>query len=210
MILSHSKKFIFVHVYKVAGISIRQVLQPYHDMTAKDFPWYMNLKFKIGDRYQLFSDWAINHIRAREIKKYLPVNEFNEYFKFCFVRNPWDWQVSLYHFMLQYKKHPQHKLIANMKTFDEYIEWRIENDFELQKDFIYDENDNILMDFVGRFESLQEDFNEICLRLEIPTVELPYANKSSHKPFREYYNAHTIRLVREAFREDIELLNYDF
>jgi len=210
MILSHSKKFIFVHIYKVAGISIRKALQPYDNLSSRDFPWYMNLKFNIGKRYQLFSDWSIDHIRAKEIKKYLPVNVFNEYYKFCFVRNPWDWQVSLYHFMLQYKDHPQHKLISNMKTFDEYIEWRIENDLELQKNFIYDDKDNILMDFVGRFEKLQEDFDEICMRLEIPTIELPYANKSKHKPYKEYYNQHTINLVGDAFKEDIELLHYDF
>lgn len=210
MILSHSKKFIFIHIYKVAGISIRKVLQPYDNLSSKDFPWYMNLKFDIGQRYQLFSDWAINHIRAKELQKYLPVEIFNNYFKFCFVRNPWDWQVSLYHFMLQYKDHPQHNLISNMKTFDEYIEWRINNDFELQKNFIYNDNDEILVDYVGRFESLQEDFDEICLRLEIPTVELPFANRSNHKHYKEYYNKYTINLVAEAFKDDIELLHYDF
>jgi hypothetical protein len=97
-----------------------------------------------------------------------------------------------------------------MKTFDEYIEWRIENDFEMQKNFIYDDNDEILVDFVGRFENLQEDFNEICLRLEIPEVRLPFENRSKHRHYKEYYNQHTIQLVGDAYKEDIELLHYDF
>ena len=210
MILSHSKKFIFIHIYKVAGISIRKVLSPYDERTSKDFSWYMNLRFNIGQRYQLFSDWAIDHIRAKQLKKHMRMDVFNNYFKFCFVRNPWDWQVSLYHFMLQYKNHPQNKLVSSMKTFDEYIEWRIENDFELQKDFICDENDDILVDYIGRIENLQEDFDEICLRLEIPPAQLPFSNKSNHRPYREYYNKHTIDLIAKAFKEDIELLHYEF
>jgi hypothetical protein len=210
MILSHSKKFIFIHVYKVAGISIRRALQPYNNLSSKDFPWYMNLKFNLGKRFEILPNWSINHIKAKEIKNYLPVDVFNNYFKFCFVRNPWDWQVSLYHFTLQYKNHPQHQRISRMKSFDEYIEWRIHNDFNLQKDFIYDDNNNILVDYVGRFENLQEDFNEICLRLEIPVVDLPKANSSKHKHYKEYYNDFTKKLVRDAFKEDIELLHYDF
>ncbi len=210
MILSHSKRFIFVHVYKVAGISIRRALQPYNNLTSSDFPWYMNLKFSFGKRYEFLPNWSINHIKAREIKKYLPVEVFNNYFKFCFVRNPWDWQVSLYHFTLQYENHPQHKRISKMKTFDEYIEWRIHNDFKLQKDFIYAKNNDILVDYVGRFENLQEDFNEICLRLEIPTVDLPKANISKHKYYKEYYNDYSRDLVAKAFKEDIELFHYDF
>ena len=153
MIISHKKKFIYFHVYKVAGTSIRKALKEHDDLSFSDFPFHKNIQFFIGHRIWFLSSWAVDHLKASEAKYYLPENTFNNYFKFSFVRNPWDWQVSIYHYMMQYKFHPQHRLVAKMKTFDEYIEWRIEYDLELQKEFIYDKKGKMLVDFVGRYRS---------------------------------------------------------
>ena len=210
MILSHKKKFIYIHVYKVAGTSIRTVLKEYDDLSSSDFPLIENMKFFLGKRFNFFSKWAIDHINARELKTLLPDDVFNSYFKFAFVRNPWDWQVSLYHYMLQYKKHPQHNLISKMKSFDEYIEWRINNDMELQKDFLFGENGEILVDYIGKFENLQEDFNNICSKISISQSILPLANSSKHTFYKDYYNNHTKNLIYNAFQKDIEIFNYEF
>ena len=80
----------------------------------------------------------------------------------------------------------------------------------LQKDFLCDENGNLLVDFIGHFESLQDDFNIACSKIPIKQVQLPYANKSNHKFYKEYYNNHTRDLIYKAFKEDIELFKYDF
>ncbi len=210
MILSHSKKFIYIHVYKVAGTSIRTVLQQYDDQNFSDFPLIENIKFYIGKRIPTLSKWAIDHINAQKIKDKLPEKIYNTYFKFAFVRNPWDWQVSLYHYMLQYKEHPQHQIISKMKGFDEYIEWRINHDMGLQKDFLYDANGKILVDFIGKFENLQEDFNTICSRILISPTLLPLANSSNHTHYKDYYNKHTKDLIYNAFQKDIEIFKYDF
>jgi hypothetical protein len=210
MILSHQKKFIYIHVYKVAGTSIRTVLKEFDDSTRSDFPVNENLKFYLGQRFKFLSRWAIDHIKIKKVKELLPDQVFGHYFKFAFVRNPWDWQVSLYHYMLQSTVHPQHALINKMKTFDEYIEWRINEDLELQRDFLYDDSGNQLVDFIGRFEKLQEDFDMICTRIPISKTALPMANKSKHTHYKEYYNAHTKKLIGDAFKKDIETFNYDF
>ena len=210
MILSHSKKFIYIHVYKVAGTSIRTVLQQYDDLNYSDFPLVENIKFYLGKRIPLFSRWAMDHINAQKIKDNLQEKIYNSYFKFAFVRNPWDWQVSLYHYMLQYKEHPQHKIISKMKSFDEYVEWRINHDMGLQKDFLYDANGKILVDFIGKFENLQEDFNTICSRIQINLTALPLANSSKHTHYKDYYNKHTKDLINNAFQKDIEIFKYDF
>jgi len=210
MIISHRKKFIFIHIYKVAGLSIRAALQRYDDRSASDFPFYENIKFALGKRFKSLSTWAIDHIKAKEIKRHLDPLIYDSYFKFTFVRNPWDWQVSLYHFMLQSPNHPQHRLISRMKSFDEYIDWRINRDMELQFEFVYDTEGNKIVDFVGRFESLQNDFDEACRRLNIETATLPVINKSRHLPYREYYNERTRQMVAEAFKKDIETFHYEF
>ena len=210
MILSHEKKFIFIHVYKVAGTSVRKALEKYDNTSTADFPWKNNLMFKLSDRFSLFSQYSRTHIKARQLKKLLPGKIYNEYFKFSFVRNPWDWQVSLYHYMMQNKMHPQHKLITAMKSFDEYIDWVVEKEHSLQKDFLYDKDGNIIVDYVGKFENLQEDFKEICLRLEIEPIQLPFTNKSEHVHYREYYSKESRDKIYDVFKEDIDHFHYDF
>ena len=128
MIISHSKKFIFIHIYKVAGSSIFNVLNNYESL-------FRRIKRKA---YKKFNKNAYpHHLKIIELKKILPENIFNNYYKFAFVRNPWDWQVSLYHFMLQQKAHFQHEFIRELKSFEEYINWRINKDLNLQSEFIY-------------------------------------------------------------------------
>src|SRR4051812_8912952 len=131
MILSHEKKFIFIHIYKVAGTSIRRLLDKYNDKKFSDFPVTDNIKFWFARHYRPLSGYSLEHVRAKEIQEMISPGQFEEYFKFSFVRNPWDWQVSLYHFMLQDKTHRQHKLIRKMKNFDEYLNWRINKELEL-------------------------------------------------------------------------------
>lgn len=210
MILSHSKKFIFIHIYKVAGTSIRKVLQPYSDSPKDNLSLIKKVKFGLGGRFHFLSQWSMDHLKASEIKSFLPDEIWRDYFKFSFVRNPWDWQVSLYHFMLQDENHHQHKLINKMKNFEEYIEWRVKHSVELQKSFLYDAKGNCLVDYIGKFENLQQDFNEALSKIGIKEVQLPVLNTSLHRYYKEYYNDYTRDLIAEAFKEDITLFNYEF
>ncbi len=157
MLISHSHKFIFIHVYKVAGTSINTALLPYtHSRSKKN-----KLKSLLRICPSYFNSDFNQHISAKELKLALPNKLFNSYFKFGFVRNPWDWQVSLYHFALQNPKHHQHDLIKRMHSFDEYIDWRINKDLRLQKDFLYDGNE-LLVNYIGKIESLENDLKIIC------------------------------------------------
>ena len=210
MILSHNKKFIYFHVYKVAGTSIRKALKDYDDLSFADFPLHKNVQFFIGSRIWFLSTWAVDHIKSEEAKFYLPEEMFNSYFKFSFVRNPWDWQVSIYHYMMQFKFHPQHRLVSKMKSFDEYIEWRVNFDLELQREFVYDKEGNKLVDFVGRFETINDDFKYVCSKLNLTDINLPVTNQSKHRYYKDYYNDHTKKLIGDAFKSDIETFNYDF
>ncbi len=89
-------------------------------------------------------------VRLTSLKRVYPRKYLTTTLSLGFVRNPWDWQVSLYKYMLLTKDHFQHQLIADMSGFDEYIDWRINKDFHLQKEFFYDKDDNLLMDFIGK------------------------------------------------------------
>ena len=210
MILSHQNKFIFIHIYKVAGSSIRSVLNKYDDRDSSDLPFLDNSRLWLERKFRRPTTSFLTHLKASEIKAKIKSTDFDKYFKFSFVRNPWDWQVSLYYFMIQNTSHRQHKLVSRMRSFEEYLDWRINKDLELQKEFIYSKSGTLLVDFVGRFENIQSDFSKICDKINIPRVILPKTNTSSHKPYQEYYTDKTKNWIAEAFKDDIDTFGYKF
>lgn len=204
MLICHGKQFIFIHNYKVAGTSIREALQ---HLTIPPDESYKNWLFqKIG--LLPASNRFPDHITAEQLRQKLPPKMFNNYFKFCFVRNPWDWQVSLYHYAIHEEGHHQQEMTRNM-TFEEYLYWRVKDDKHLQREFMYDSNGNCLVDYIGKLENIVEDFNAICQKIGVD-IKLPHSNKSPHKKYREYYTETTRALVEEHFKEDIETFDYTF
>tara|TARA_R110000824_G_scaffold127917_1_gene288568 strand:- start:153 stop:725 length:573 start_codon:yes stop_codon:yes gene_type:complete len=190
MIGSHSKKFIFFHLYKVAGCSIVQALAP-------------DAEFKTANP----------HTRPQEVLEDPDAAKlFKDYYTFSFVRNPWDWQVSLYEYMRGTPDHPEHELCMS-KNFDEYIEWRVTESPRTQYQFLSDKGDNespLSLDFIGRLESIDSDFSDLRLRLGI-VAPLPHLNKSKRdKNYQQYYSSHSRKLVEDTFKIDIDAFNYEF
>ncbi len=86
-----------------------------------------------------------------------------------------------------------------MSGFDEYIDWRINKDFHLQKEFFYDKDDNLLMDFIGKFENLSDDFNTICEKIGV-RASLPHLKRSNEKEnLVKYYGEKTVNVAYKIF-----------
>jgi hypothetical protein len=114
-------------------------------------------------------------------------------------------------FILKTTSHHQHEFVENLGGFEEYIRWRCNEEVTLQKDFIYSEDNKLLVDFVGRFERIDEDFKIICSHIGITSpVSLPKLNTSNTTPYQEYYNEDTRELVMRKFEVDVNLFGYDF
>lgn len=147
---------------------------------------------------------------ARALKEVLSHETFNNYFKFLFVRNPWDVQISYYYYALQNLAHFDHEHIRRFSSFEQYIEWRVAEALTLQKEFVIDRDGNKIVDHIGRYERLEADFAQICYILNLGIVTLPKINVSRHKNYRCYYNEKTRRLISDAYKDDIEFFEYRF
>ena len=163
-----------------------------------------------------------------------------DYFKFTFVRNPWERLVSKYFYARRRKrKHHQNYLEGN-STFAEFAKSKgppygpndtrkfsqqrrklkhsptlvrlfdQKSPYDNQLDWISDHDGNVLVDFIGRFENLQGDFNTLCDKIGIPQQNLPYKNKSKHKHYTEYYDEESRQIVAEKFARDIEYFGHEF
>ena len=207
MLISEKRKFIFIHVYKNAGRSIRTALEPF----AQDkWQYLLNKQLKKINISTRFDSQPFDvHIKANEMMEIMGRESFKDYFSFAIVRNPWDWQVSLYTFMLKEPSHYQHELVKKLGSFDEYIRWRCDKEVRFQKDFIYSKEGELLIDFVGRYENLEAEFEKICAHIGVKT-SLPKLNVSKVKPYVQFYTDDTIELVGQTFKSDIELFGYEF
>jgi len=187
MIGSHNKKFIFFHLYKTGGTSMRSILTKYGDFKAD------------------------KHDRPKKYMDNFGKENYDKYFTFAFVRNPFDWQVSLYHYMLKDRSHFQHNLIKSFKNYGEYIEWRVNEDCKPQYLWLSENSDlesPITLDFVGKYEKINEDFNFIKNKLLIEG-DLPHTNKTTRTHFRDYYDKKSTELMIAGFKKDFEYFNYD-
>ena len=132
---------------------------------------------------------------------------WDDYFKFAFVRNPWDRMVSCWKnrarryddfgtFLRDYP-YPQnnHNLIWHTIP---------------QLTHMTDADGNNMMDFVGRFENLNQDLEKICNKLNLNYSPLPHINKSTHKPYWEYYTDEQRISVETIYKKEIKLYNYEF
>jgi hypothetical protein len=207
MLLSHSHCFIFIHVFKTGVISIRAALEPYLQLPSRS-RWR-----RIPQRLRLPGFRPLpgpdSHLRAVEARALLPAWAFGGYFKFAFVRNPWDWHVSFYHYVLEHPEHHRHALVSRMRDFEAYLTWRVYNARELQKHYVADQEGGLLVDFVGRFENLRADFAAVCSRIGV-AVSLPHLNRSRHRDYRSYYTASTADLVQRFWGEEIDFFGYRF
>ena len=197
--ISHEHKCIFIHINKCGGTSIDNYFNKRHG-----------------------GHMTVSHY----IKKY--PTEFSEYFKFSCVRNPWDKLVSFYHFHKKknwYLRWDWDKMSA--PSFCEFV--RITKDYSKTKqnnifkghptgylrlanqvDWLVDESGNLLVDYICRFEHLQNDFEIVCDRIGIPQEQLPHKIKSKHKHYTEYYDEETKQIVAEKYAKDINYFGYKF
>jgi len=205
MIVSHRLNFVFVHIFKTAGTSIKRALRR-HAMPVWQEPANHVLK-RIGVR-QFGPSGYPDHMKATQLIQQTSLEQFNSMFSFAFVRNPWDWELSHYKYIIKRPRHSSHKEVKRLGTFSEYVRWRCDGRFQLQKSFVFHQRQRVV-DFVGRFETLNEDFQLVANRLEVPS-KLKRLNRTRPTIYQQCYDDHTSDLIATTFQADIVEFGYQF
>ncbi len=202
--ISHSKKFIFVHIPKTGGTSVERMLCRYGILLQGP-----------GN----FDSIYYKHATAESIKRMMGA-EYDKYFKFTIVRNPWDWIVSNYAFNrglgrpwvidTGYSLSGKVPDWAKDTPFSEWLPWWIDTLDPSQSVMFTDANGESLVDIIFKFESLTSDFNKLKTRLQLRIwrSRLPHLKSSNRESdYKSYYNDESIKLVQEHFALDIEYWN---
>lgn len=208
MLISDSHEFLFVRVRKTASQSMWQALEPY--VLPRPAGRWARFRSRAG----LERDYHRFRFRAHEeittAQKLLPPEKFDRYFKFAIVRNPWHRLVSEYEFILKSPSHGRHAKVKKLGSFDRFVEMQIPRRDAYQLSQLCDLDGQLLMDFVGKLETLDDDWKTICGHIGIPHVALPRKNVSVKRPYTDYYTPELRELVARHWAQEIELFDYAF
>ncbi len=207
MLISDDKQFIFIHVEKTAGTSIHKALASYCVDHPSSLRNSVLRTWGAPKHYHLYK--FPTHCSAAEAQRRIPSEQFNRYFKFAFVRNPWDRLVSDYNAAIKKDRRTRHKKIKAMSGFAEYVDYEIRRNKLQQHRMLYDKDERLLVDKVGRFENVTSDYTDICAHLDI-TAPLKQFNAYAHKEYQTYYTDELRDKVAAHWAKDIALFKYTF
>jgi hypothetical protein len=191
---------VFVHIQKTGGSTVHRLLQEHiPDIRT------------VAPRHE---------IAIRGMPK---VDAWDEYFKFAFVRNPWERLVSWYSMVTRFPKEGNELwryVRDNSSSFEEFI-YNCTDEVEIRRgvyysfaynqlDYVTDEYGHLLVDFIGQLENFDEDVHQVFDRLGVELETVPRKNRSRHQHYSTFYAPDTEMIVRERFKRDIEYFGYEF
>jgi hypothetical protein len=230
MIISHRHRFIFLKTRKTAGTSVEIALSRLcgpEDLITPLLPADEAMRRELGGRgpqhcrepfrhYRAADWWRLlrrrrpklrfhHHIGAAEARDRIGPGVWDGYFRFCFERNPWDKVISYYY-------HRQRKRQAPAIDFSEFV---LSGQGDEVSDFDrYCIDGRVNMHFIGRYEHLEQDLEEVRRRLGLADpLELPRAKsgfRQDRRPYQELYGEAERARVAQAFAREIDHFGYRF
>ena len=190
----YKSKTIFVHIPKTAGVSLVKAI--YGNVTLE------------GHRSFYFNSIALN------IKD-------DKYFSFTFVRNPFDRLYSAYKFLKKGGINYQDRLafqthLSEFKDFEDFVLNGLNKELIYQithlipqYEYLCDKRGSILVNFVGRFENLDNDVLFLSKKLK-KVIKLDHHNYNKKLDFKEAYSDDMMDKVYQIYQKDFEIFNYNF
>jgi len=204
MLLSHSKKFVTIDIPKTGTRSLRETL------LGSGFVDFVGSH--LGHRKKFWQ-----HAKAKYVKKCFHEMslDWDSYYKYTVVRNPWDRYVSLLNYSFGPIKNKPNKLgffEKESKTKEDFCDLlKRGSNFETQKDYITDEYGEIIVDQVSDFCNLQQEFDNFCGNVNIEKEKLKHSNLSE-KVFSKdsLFNQESIDIIYEREKFIIDMMGYSF
>ena len=192
--IAPTKKYVFIRVFKTGSSTVGREIKK----NDPDIIWVKRIRNgRITGHIE--SSWIKENIFPK-----LGLN-WDEYFKFGFVRNPWDRELSNYFYNNKELKPPEDV------SFKEWLNIRLQKDGQIdsanepQCQYLTD------VDYIARFENFEEEVKYIFNRIGVSISQpLMHIRKTEHKPYWEYYDDVDIMKVYEWYKKDIEMYNYEF
>jgi len=256
--ISKRGRFIFFHIPRTGGSSVQDCLWGGRNQDNNNvgnhprenpdyygpYDWHLHglnpqensneVEDVVGHIGQGIYDWNTNFL-AQDSNPYslnYGKEKFNEYFKFTFVRNPWDRFISLW---MKFKEEPKLQEQFN-GLFDLHIDTDFKEPqevlrylllahrkgimmprwFKPQYEYIHDENLRVLTNYVGTYEKFQFCFDFLCERIDVPHKTLPWGGEEHRrhnkekKHYTDYYDPVMINAVAEIYHNDIRTWKYEF
>lgn len=202
MIISHKHRFVFIKTHKTAGTSVEIALSPFcgpedviTPISAEDehvrqqlgYPGPQNVivpraRRTWRDSLRVVRDGKpthfYNHASASFVRKRVDPSVWDDYFKFCLERNPWDKAVSLYYWRPNLNAYPTLTDFVQSRKVRRIRDWRM-----------YARASGVIVDRVYKYEAIDEAMAELRDRLGLPeTPRLPRAKsgyRRDKRPYRE-------------------------
>jgi len=206
MIISFAHKYLFVAVPKTGSQAVRTNLRP----SLREGDWEQS----VFDEARLFpvprlAQLGHGHIKVKEIQPFLLPGMWQNLFSFAFVRNPFDRFVSFCSFYnsdeMTHGSDPAEtmkRMIGDPALRDHVL-------LQPQHQFLEDENGDLAVSFIGRYESLHRDFGKVCEQLNRSSVELETVNASTRRPLARSFDRELEDMVRDIYHLDFEKFGYD-
>ena len=219
VLVSFQKQFIYTKTNKTAGTSIEIFFEPdclppkgyepthFRGETVSD---YGIVGFR-GVDMPAGTLW-FNHMPAARIRDYLGADVWDEFFKFCVVRNPYDKLTSMYFFQMHQAKKDDLKDQDFSRLRSDFLDWLRRRRFTVDQDkYLID--GSVCVDYFIRYECLLDGLKEVCRKLGIkrdPAKLGRFKSRSrlNDKHFSEFYDDEGKRIVAKAYAFELALFGY--
>jgi hypothetical protein len=230
--INHELKAIFIHIPKNAGSYIQTILEKYYNFktiffTREDHNIFVENNENILDNNDKLGFVKINkkgllryYITSdkHNILSGMNLQKWNEYYKFTFIRNPYDKIISSWQFL-----NKVHNINTKYENFLNFLNSKeictpskYSHAFITQYNHILNEKDELSINYFGKFENLNSDLINILLKLGITEIKhkkyllsnIKINTSSENINYIEYYNDKTLKIVNNYFKEDFDNFNF--
>jgi hypothetical protein len=236
VIISHRHRFIFIHLHKTAGDSICEALRP--QLARSDFVLQSDFQAWVQKHTTRPPEADLGlrkHSSALAVREKIGMEVWASYYKFAFVRHPFDRALSLYHFAAKKAEERQRLIPRNAwyltppgrktdplhwRTVEAYLETDSFSSFlrypglgedigmRPQIDSLADEAGTLLVDFVGRFERLPDDFRVVQDAIGVGSSMLGRRNASANSGAATELSREDRAFLYDRFRTDMAAFGY--